>query len=121
MHQGPTTTSSASSAPDSTMAVGWISATRAPRSLVEDHGAVACLGDEHSVDAGAPLDLPDGSASTHLLHMDVTLIAREHRLANAGVIHRSPFDQLAFGGGAGGPAPPNRPRPPPPLNPPNPA
>src|SRR3546814_2355543 len=102
MHQGPTTTSPASSAPDSTMAVGWISAIRAPRSLVEDHGAVAGLGDEHPVDAGAPLELPDGGARTHLLHMDVHLIAGEHRLAEAGVVDRHEVDQLAFGGGAEG-------------------
>src|SRR5690606_7729295 len=84
MQYGPIFTPSPRSAPDSTMAVGWIcaSAILARKGLrlrgVDDHGADLRLGGNLSIDLRLAEETPGTAAAANLAHVEAKLITRHH-------------------------------------------
>src|SRR5580658_8986714 len=89
-------TLSASLAPGSMMAVGWICAT-GRASAVHDHRGEGRLGDELIIDLGFALELPDIAAMLLLCDMDADHVAGDDRTAETRVIDAHEIDELAFG------------------------
>src|SRR5262249_23762816 len=90
--KGPIFTPGASSAPFSTMAVGWTSTSAilarksASVGAVGEHGADLRFRDDLAVHFRFALETPDAAAIPNLSDVVVQLIAGEHGLAKLGVV-----------------------------------
>src|SRR5262245_17316139 len=90
--KGPISTSSASSAPGSTIAVGCTLELGIIR--IQNHGADLGFGDHLPVHFGFAIKPPGAAAAANLAHMVVKMVAGQHGLAKLGAVYPHEIDEL---------------------------
>src|SRR5262245_49813976 len=90
--KGPISTSSASSAPVSTIAVGCT--LELGIIGIQNHGADLGFGDHLPIDFGFAIKPPSAAAAANLAHMVVKVVAGQHGLAELGAVYPHEIDEL---------------------------